>query len=107
MKKIIIPCLLLFSLLSVGCEAQVKPNDIPLKEVSKNYKLETVAADIANPWGMVWLPDGSMLVTEKSGTLYHIKNGSKTEIKNLPKVYSRGQGGVLDIAVPPNYTKNE
>ena len=106
MKKIIIPCLLLFSLLSVGCEAQVKPNDIPLKEVSKNYKLETVAADIANPWGMVWLPDGSMLVTEKSGTLYHIKNGSKTEIKNLPKVYSRGQGGLLDIALHPNYTKN-
>ena len=106
MKKIIIPCLLLFSLLSVGCEAQVKPNDIPLKEVSKNYKLETVAADIANPWGMVWLPDGSMLVTEKSGTLYHIKNGSKTEIKNLPKVYSRGQGGLLDIALHPNYAKN-
>ncbi len=106
MKKIIMPCLLLFSLLSVGCEAQVKPNDIPLKEVSKNYKLETVAADIANPWGMVWLPDGSMLVTEKSGTLYHIKNGSKTEIKNLPKVYSRGQGGLLDIALHPNYTKN-
>ena len=106
MKKIIIPCLLLFSLLSAGCEAQVKPNDIPLKEDSKNYKLETVAADIANPWGMVWLPDGSMLVTEKSGTLYHIKNGSKTEIKNLPKIYSRGQGGLLDIALHPNYAKN-
>ena len=105
MKKIIIPCLLLFSLLSVGCEAQVKPNDIPLKEDSKNYKLEVVAADIANPWGMVWLPDGSMLVTEKSGALYHIKNGSKTEVTNVPKIYSRGQGGLLDIALHPNYAK--
>ena len=106
MKKIIIPCLFLFSLLSVGCEAQVKPNDIPLKEDSKNYKLETVAADIANPWGMTWLPDGSMLVTEKSGILYHIKNNQKTEIKNVPEVYNRGQGGLLDIAVHPKYVTN-
>ena len=106
MKNCIISCLFLFSLLSIGCEAQVKPNDIPLKEDSKNYKLETVATDIAIPWGMVWLPDGSMLVTEKSGALYHIKNGSKTEIKNVPKVYSRGQGGLLDIALHPNYAKN-
>ena len=106
MKKIIIPCLFLFSLISVGCEAQVKPNDIPLKEDSKNYKLETVAADIANPWGMTWLPDGSMLVTEKSGILYHIKNNPKTEIKNVPEVYNRGQGGLLDIAVHPKYVTN-
>ena len=106
MKKIIIPCLFLFSLISVGCEAQVKPNDIPLKEDSKNYKLETVAADIANPWGMTWLPDGSMLVTEKSGILYHIKNNQKTEIKNVPEVYNRGQGGLLDIAVHPKYVTN-
>ena len=106
MKKIIIPCLFLFSLISVGCEAQVKPNDIRLKEDSKNYKLETVAADIANPWGMTWLPDGSMLVTEKSGILYHIKNNQKTEIKNVPEVYNRGQGGLLDIAVHPKYVTN-
>ena len=106
MKKIIIPCLLLFSLLSVGCEAQVKLNDLPLKEDLKNYKLETIAADIAIPWGMAWLPDGSLLVTEKSGALYHIKNGSKTEVTNVPKIYSRGQGGLLDIALHPNYAKN-
>ena len=106
MKKCIIPCLFLFSLLTVSCEAQVKPNDIPVKEDSKNYKLETVAAAIAIPWGMVWLPDGSMLVTEKSGTLYHIKNGSKTDVTNVPKVYSRGQGGLLDIALHPKYAEN-
>ena len=106
MKKFIIPYLFLFSFLSIGCEAQVKPNDIPLKEDSKNYKLETVAADIANPWGMTWLPDGSMLVTEKSGILYHIKNNQKTEIKNVPEVYNRGQGGLLDIAVHPKYVTN-
>ena len=106
MKKLIPLYLSIFSFLSIGCQAQVKPNDIPLKEDAKNYTLETVATDIAIPWGMAWLPDGSMLVTEKSGTLYHIKNGVKTEVKNVPKVYSRGQGGLLDIVLHPNYAKN-
>ncbi|MEC5164829.1 glucose/arabinose dehydrogenase [Flavobacterium sp. PL11] len=106
MKKIAILSLSVFAFLSFSCDAQVKPNDIAIKDDVKNYTLEVVAADIAIPWGMDWLPDGSMLVTEKSGVLYHIKNGVKTEIKNVPKVYTRGQGGLLDIALHPNYTKN-
>jgi glucose/arabinose dehydrogenase len=52
---------------------------------------------------MAWLPDGSMLVTEKSGILYHLKNGSK--LKNVPEVYIRGQGGLLDIVLHPDYAK--
>ncbi|MDZ4331927.1 MAG: PQQ-dependent sugar dehydrogenase, partial [Flavobacterium sp.] len=106
MKKIIIVSLSILSFLSFSCEAQVKPNDISIKDEVKNYTIETVASDIAIPWGMTWLPDGTMLVTEKSGILYHIKNGIKTEIKNVPKVYSRGQGGLLDIVLHPDYAKN-
>ncbi|WP_234423200.1 PQQ-dependent sugar dehydrogenase [Flavobacterium sp. RSP49] len=55
---------------------------------------------------MIWLPDGSMLVTKKSGVFYHVQNGTKTEIKNVPKVYVRGQGGLLDIALHPDFAKN-
>ncbi len=106
MKKISLVYILFFSFIFLSCEAQVKPNDIPLKAEVKNYTLETVISDIQIPWGMTWLPDGTMLVTEKSGTLYHIKNGTKTEIKNMPKVYTRGQGGLLDITLHPDYAKN-
>jgi glucose/arabinose dehydrogenase len=106
MKKITLIYLSFFSFIFLSCEAQVKPNDIPLKAEVKNYTLETVVSDIQIPWGMTWLPDGSMLVTEKSGILYHIKNGAKTEIKNMPKVYTRGQGGLLDITLHPDYAKN-
>ncbi|MBP6182381.1 PQQ-dependent sugar dehydrogenase [Flavobacterium sp.] len=106
MKKITLVTLSILSSFFFNCEAQVKPNDIPIQEEVKNYTLETVASDIAIPWGMTWLPDGTMLVTEKSGILYQIKNGIKTEIKNVPKVYSRGQGGLLDIVLHPNYAKN-
>ena len=106
MKKITQVSLSILSFFFFSCEAQVKPKDIPIQEGAKNYTLKTVASGIPIPWGMTWLPDGTMLVTEKSGILYQIKNGTKTEIKNVPKVYVRGQGGLLDIAVHPNYAKN-
>lgn len=106
MKKNALQYLSIFSFLFFGCQAQVKSNDIPIKEEIKTYTFETVASGINVPWGMTWLPDGTLLVTEKSGILYAVKNGVKTEIKNVPKVYSRGQGGLLDIALHPNYTKN-
>jgi glucose/arabinose dehydrogenase len=106
-KKImsrIIPILLLFFFIS--CTAQEKANDIPIQEEVKNYTFETVASGIQTPWGMAWLPDGTMLATEKSGVLYRIKDGTKTEIKNVPAVYNRGQGGLLDIVLHPDYAKN-
>jgi len=106
MKKFTLVYILFFSVIFLGCDAQVKSNDIPIKDEVKNYTLEKVVSDIPIPWGMVWLPDGSMLVTEKSGVLYHVKNGAKTEVKNVPKVYNRGQGGLLDIALHPDYAKN-
>lgn len=106
MQKITLVYILFFSIIFLSCDAQVKSNDIPLKEEIKKYTLENVVSDIQIPWGMVWLPYGSMLVTEKSGILYHVKNGTKTEVKNVPKVYNRGQGGLLDIALHPDYAKN-
>ncbi|MBD0723680.1 hypothetical protein B6A10_00645 [Flavobacterium sp. L1I52] len=99
--------LFLFSFIILSCQAQLKTNDaIPLQEDAKNYTLETVAGGINNPWGMVFLPDASMLVTEKSGILYHVSNGVKTEVQNVPAVYTRGQAGLMDIQLHPDYAKN-
>lgn len=67
---------------------------------------ELIVSGIQIPWGVDFLPDGAMLITEKSGTLIHFKDGKKTEIKNLPEVYVRGQGGLLDVAVHPDYEEN-
>lgn len=103
MNKLI---LLLLSFFFFSCQAQSNPNDIALQDEVKNYTFKTVANGIPIPWGMTWLPDGSMLVTEKTGILYHIKNGQKTKIKNVPAVYNHGQGGLLDIALHPQYTEN-
>jgi len=98
---------LLFCAFIISCQGQqIKPNDIPLQDEVKNYTFETIADGINIPWGMAFLPDGSMLVTEKSGIIFHIKNKVKTEVKNVPAVYNRGQGGLLDIVLHPNYAKN-
>ena len=106
MKKITLISIFIINFLTLSCEAQNKQDDIAILEDVKNYTLVTVVSDIAIPWGMAWLPDGALLVTEKSGTLYHIKNGVQTTVKNVPKVYTRGQGGLLDIVLHPEYTKN-
>lgn len=87
-----------------ACTNSQSDNDI--SEARKNYSLEVVVDGLDNPWGMVWLPDGSMLITEKEGDLIHFKDGEKTYIENPPAVYAKGQGGFLDIELHPNYEQN-
>lgn len=71
-----------------------------------NYTVETVVDGLQIPWGMAFLPDGSMLITEKSGTLIQFKDGVKTAVKGTPEVYHRGQGGFMDIELHPKYREN-
>ncbi|MBP1840139.1 PQQ-dependent sugar dehydrogenase [Formosa algae] len=76
------------------------------KSNSANYSYETIVSDIDIPWGFVFLPDGAMLITEKSGTLILFKNGNKTTITGLPDITRLGQGGLLDIALHPDFKNN-
>ena len=97
--------LLIISLLS-SCNENKKENDIAIKsEFQRGYSTERIIDNLSNPWGMAWLPDGSMLVTEKRGDILLFKNGIKTKLENVPEIYVRGQGGLLDIEVHPNYEK--
>ena len=59
------------------------------------------------PWGMAFLPDGRLLITEKPGSLKIYSDGKLSKsVKGLPEVSYRGQGGLLDIEVDPNFTTN-
>ena len=84
---------------------ETKANDIEIT-VSNSYSYEVLVPDLINPWGMAFLPDGSLLITEKEGKLIHFKNETKTEIEGVPQVYNRGQGGLLDLKLSPNYTND-
>ena len=76
---------------------------------SANFTVQRLYEEFQNPWGMAWLPDGRMLVTERSGQILVFKNDKYTGVKlaGVPKVFSVGQGGLLDIKLHPNYKKNK
>ena len=80
--------------------------DTTIKDPATVFDYEIVVGDMQIPWGMTFLPDGSMLITEKSGELIHFKGGQKQLITGVPEVYQQGQGGLLDIALHPNYSQN-
>jgi aldose sugar dehydrogenase len=75
------------------------------------YQLKTVAKDLKGVFGMDWLPDGRALITERGAatdciSFLDLKTGKKTPLCNLPKVHRKGQGGILDILVHPDYAQN-
>jgi quinoprotein glucose dehydrogenase len=80
--------------------------DTTIKDPATTFDYEIVVGDMQIPWGMVFLPDGSMLITEKSGELIHFKDDQKQLITGVPEVYQQGQGGLLDIALHPKYGQN-
>lgn len=92
-------------LITASACGQNIPNEVNLPK-KESFTVEMVAEGIMNPWGMVFLPDGSMLVSDKEGALIQIKKGIKTQILNVPKVYVRGQGGLLDLELHPKYKEN-
>lgn len=71
-------------------------------------KVETVAGGLEHPWGLEFLPDGRMIVTERPGLLRVVtKDGKLSEpLTGVPQVDARGQGGLLDVALDPDFAKN-
>jgi len=88
-----------------SCISQENPPLIETPDQSK-YTTELIVDGIDIPWGMDFINEEELLVTDKKGTLYHVLRGVKTEVSGLPKIYVRGQGGLLDVALHPNFKSN-
>ena len=73
-----------------------------------DYRLVTVAEGLAWPWGLAFLPDGDLLVSERGGQLRRVSaDGSiGPPLNGVPAVYFRGQGGLLDVALHPDFASN-
>ncbi|MGH7835483.1 MAG: PQQ-dependent sugar dehydrogenase [Candidatus Binatia bacterium] len=73
--------------------------------VNGAVRVETVAKGLEHPWGLEFLPDGRMVVTERPGRLRIVdRDGRVSEpLAGVPKVFARGQGGLLDVALSPNF----
>ncbi len=69
---------------------------------------QTLASGLDHPWGMAFLPTGEILVTERAGRLrVYGKDGKLSPaVTGLPAIYAQGQGGLLGVAIDPDYAKN-
>ncbi len=78
------------------------------KSTVHDYRVVPVASGFVNPWGMAFLPGGDMLVTERPGRLRIVRGGQllPTPVDGVPAVVARGQGGLLDIVLHPQFATN-
>ena len=72
------------------------------------FRVETFAEDSDVPWGMTFLPNKDLIVSDRNGNLWQInyKSKIKNKISGVPKVRYKGQGGLLDIEVHPDFIDN-
>jgi glucose/arabinose dehydrogenase len=79
------------------------------RRVIGDLAVETVAGGLSNPWGLAFLPDGRMLVTERPGRLRLVdgEGGLSQPLAGTPKVFASGQGGLLDVAVDRDFKQNQ
>lgn len=70
---------------------------------------ETVAGGLVNPWAIEFLPDGRALVTERPGRLRVLSSTGQLSapVTGVPAVFAQGQGGLLDVAVDPQFSQNQ
>ena len=70
-------------------------------------QMETIAEGLDTPWSVAELPDGGLLVTERPGSIKHVApSGEITAITGVPEVFAKGQGGLFDVVLHPNFTAN-
>ena len=91
-------------LISQSCIAEstsIDTNEGPIK-------VETIAHGLENPWGLAFLPDDRMLVTERPGRLRIVTKDGKISdpLTGVPEVFAEGQGGLFDVKLDPNFASN-
>lgn len=85
-------------------EAQLNNGNIPIKDYSDEEPEKIIAENLSIPWEIVFLPDDSMLVTERTGNLKHITSNTTIPVSG---VTHRGEGGLLGMALHPDFAKNQ
>lgn len=112
-----LPTRVLFVTLTLSLAACSRPLDpqaqairSPTPQSTPNVlRTEVVATGLEHPWGLAFLPDGRMLVTERPGRLRIVEtNGTLgAAVTGVPAVYAIGQGGLLDVALDPAFASNQ
>ncbi|MEL6325468.1 MAG: PQQ-dependent sugar dehydrogenase [Cyanobacteria bacterium J06626_23] len=85
-----------------------EPAEAPAATVNPEFELVTVIDNLEHPWGLAWLPEGELLITERPGRLRLVRDGvlDPTPITGLPEVFAEGQGGLMDVVIHPRFAEN-
>lgn len=84
-----------------------QPDGQEITTEKQKFRIEVVAREIETPWGLAFLPDGRLLITERPGRLRILEKGNLSPpVSGLPKVWERQDAGLFDVEVHPQYAKN-
>jgi aldose sugar dehydrogenase len=95
-----------------ACSDERAPGDARIDAIATTghgkVRLVTVATGLEHPWGMAFLPDGRLLVTERPGRLRIVGTDGKVDapLEGVPAVSATGQGGLLDVQLDPEFAQN-
>ena len=83
----------------------VTHGDVPAE---RGFRAVTLLQELEHPWGLAWLPNGDILITERPGRLRRVREGRlvSSPIAGVPEVFNNGQGGLLDVSLHPRFEKN-
>jgi glucose/arabinose dehydrogenase len=100
-----LPAILILILLSAAPDSARAQSDRVIATEAGPVRVETVARGLEHPWALAFLPDGRFLVTERPGRLRVVAaNGEiAPPVAGVPTVFARGQGGLLDVALAPDF----
>ena len=110
MFKILKKCLMIVIWFVFAIKAEDSDWDARIVKTEKvSFQVETYTDGFEIPWGMAFLPDNRMMVTDRIGDLWIVEKDGKDKLKvsgEIPNVRSKGQGGMLDVAVHPDFNTN-
>ncbi len=96
------------TLLSFGVATAIAAEPAFLPTEQYQLKIETVVSGLSHPWGLAFLPDGRLLVTERSGQMRLVQQGQlSAPLSGLPAIAVGGQGGLLDVLLDNDFANNQ
>lgn len=123
MRRLLLCTALALTLPMTGCEARRTPDTggaaaaapakaTPARTVASRLggvEVTTIASGLEHPWSVALLPDGSFLVTERPGRLRRVSAAGAVSapLRGVPAVYAQGQGGLLDVALAPDFARSK
>ena len=89
----------------VPAQPYITQGDVPIE---RGFRVATLVQGLEHPWGIAWLPNNDILITERPGRLRRVRGFQLVSdpIAGVPEVFAAGQGGLLDISLHPHFKEN-